>query len=403
MKKEDMVRVPYAMTVHGQEEIDAVVGVLKTSTQMGKNTREFEDKVAKKFNKEYGIMVNSGSSALFLAMEVLDLPQGSEVITPVLTFATTVGCIVKAGLVPVFVDVKKDTYCIDETKIEEMITSKTKAMVIPNLMGNLPNWDVIRKIADKHNLKILEDSADIIGAKYKGKQIGEYSDISISSFYGMHVINCAGNGGIVCTSSKEYSDKSKLLRSWGRSSSLFDENSESIENRFNIKVDGIPYDAKFVFEKVGYNLEGAELGAAFGLVQLKKLDKILEKRSGVANSHFKFFKDYEKYIDLPKQNPDSETVWFAFPMVVKKEAPFTRRDIMIFLENHNIQTRVVFTGNITRQPGFKDIECKKTKEGYPEADRVMERGFLIACHHGMSEEMLNHLYSTLTKFFAQFK
>ncbi len=398
-----MIRVPYAMTVHGEEEINAVVGVLKTSTQMGKHTREFEDKVAAKFNKQYGIMVNSGSSALFLAMEVLDLPKGAEVITPVLTFATTVGCIVKSGLVPVFVDVKKDTYCIDEDKIESMITSKTKAMVIPNLMGNLPNWDAIRKIADKYNLKILEDSADIIGAKYKGKQIGEYSDISISSFYGMHVINCAGNGGIVCTSSKEYADKSKLLRSWGRSSSLFDENSESIENRFNIKVDGIPYDAKFVFEKIGYNLEGAELGAAFGLVQLKKLYKILEKRNGVANSHLNFFKDYSKYIDLPKQNPDAETVWFAFPMVIKKDAPFARKDIMIFLENHNIQTRVVFTGNITRQPGFKDIECVKTQEGYPEADAVMERGFLIACHHGMSEEMLNHVYATLTKFFSQYK
>ncbi len=398
-----MIRVPYAMTVHGKEEIDAVTKVLETSTQMGEQTREFEEKIAKRFNKKYGVMVNSGTSALFLAMEVLDIPKGSEVITPALTFATTAGCIIKNGLIPAYVDVKKNTYCIDETKIEEMITDKTKAMVIPNLMANIPDWDAITALAKKYDLKIIEDSADIVGGKYKGNPIGEYSDISISSFYGMHVINCAGNGGIACTSNLEYANKMKLLRSWGRSSSLFDEKSaEAIENRFDVEVDGIPYDAKFVFESVGYNLEGAELGAAFGLVQLSKLDSILKKRNDVANSHMKYFKKYTKWLELPEQNPDAETVWFAFPMIISKDAPFTRRDIQIFLEKRNIQTRVVFTGNITRQPGFKNVEHKKSKNGYPESDIVMERGFLIASHHGMTEEMMKHVYDSLDEFFGQY-
>ena len=399
-----MIRVPYAMTVHGQDEIDAVVEVLKTSTQMGPKTREFEEKISKKFNKKHGVMVNSGTSALFLAMEALNIPKGSEVITPALTFATTVGCIVKNGLVPAFVDIKKDTYCIDETKIEEMITQKTKAMVIPNLMANIPNWEILRTIADKYDLKILEDSADIIGAKYKDKLLGDYSDITISSFYGMHVINCAGNGGIACTNNQEYVDKMKILRSWGRSSSLFDEKSgEAIENRFDVSVDGVPYDAKFVFEDVGYNLEGAELGAAFGLVQLNKLDAIIEKRKAVASSHMNFLRKYEKWIQLPLQNKDASTIWFAFPMIIKEEAPFTRRDIQIFLEKRNIQTRVVFTGNITRQPGFKNIKCKKSPNGYPESDIVMERGFLFASHHGLTEEMMDHLYNSLEEFFSQYK
>ena len=400
--KDDFLRVPYAMTVHGEEEIEACVNVLRTSTQMGKHAREFEQRVAGRFGKTHGIFVNSGSSALYLAVEVLDLPKGSEVITPILTFATTVGCIVKNGLIPAFVDVEANTYNIDSSKVEAMITDKTSAMVIPNLMGNLPNWEELRALADKYNLKILEDSADIIGATYKGEPIGSYSDISISSFYGMHVINCAGNGGIVVTSNDEYARRLKVLRSWGRSSSVFVD-SENIENRFNIDVDGIQYDAKFVFEEIGYNLEGAEIGAAFGLVQEAKLDQILKKRTEVSESQLEFFGRYDKWLEMPVQNPDASTVWFAFPMVVKKDAPFTRRDAQIFLEKRNIQTRVVFTGNIMRQPGFKNIEAKLAPEGYPNADRVMERGFLVAAHHGMTTEMLEHVHQSFAEFASQFE
>ena len=401
-KQEQYIRVPYGMTVHGEEEIEAVVNVLRTSTQMGKYTREFEGKIADEFGKKYGVMLNSGSSALFLAMEVLDLPKGSEVITPALTFATTVGCIVKNDLVPAFVDVERDTYCIDANKVEEMITENTSAMCIPNLMGNIADWDKLSEIARKYDLKILEDSADIIGSKYKGKKIGFSSDITISSFYGMHVINCAGNGGIACTSNEKYAEKMKLLRSWGRSSSLFVD-SENIENRFNTEVDGIQYDAKFVFEHIGYNMEGAELGAAFGLVQHKNLPSILQKRKDVAKAQMDFFSKYDKWLEMPRQNSDADTIWFAFPMIVKEDAPFTRRDAQIFLEQRNIQTRVVFTGNITRQPGFKNIEMKKSSDGYPNADRVMTNGFLVASHHGMTQEMLDHTHKSFEEFANQFE
>ena len=192
--------------------------------------------------------------------------------------------------------------------------------------------------------------------------------------------------------------KAKLLRSWGRSSSLFDEKSEKIENRFNIELDGIQYDKKFVFEKIGHNLEPSELGAAFGLVQLKKLKKNLQKREINFKLHTNYLKKYSKYFILPKQLPLSKSGWLAYPITITKDAPFTRTQLQIFLEKKNIQTRVVFTGNILRQPGFKNIKAKRNKSGYPEADKVMKNGILIACHHGLTSKMINHIHKSIDEF-----
>ena len=398
MSKNNYLRVPYGLSVHGNEEIKAVVKVLKNSTQMGKNVFNFEKKIAKLFNKKYGLMVNSGSSAIMLAMEALNLPEGSEVITPALTFSTTVSYIVKNKLIPVFVDVEEGTYCINENKIKDLITKKTKAILAPHLMGNIVNWKKLSPILKKNNILIIEDSADTLGATYQGKSASHYTDISITSFYGSHIINCAGNGGMVCFNNKEQYIKAKLLRSWGRSSSLYDENSEKIENRFNIKLDGIQYDKKFVFESIGHNLEPSEMGAAFGLVQLKKLNFNLNERQKNFNIHTKFLKKYNEYFILPKQLPNSKTGWLAYPITIKNNTPFTRTEMQIFLEKRNIQTRVVFTGNILRQPGFKNLKMKKNKKEYPEADKVMKNGILIACHHGLNDKMIDHIHKSIDKF-----
>ena len=392
------IRVPYGLSVHGNDEIKAVNKVLRTTTQMGKNVFKFEKKIAKLFNKKYGLMVNSGSSALMLAMESLNLPEGSEIITPALTFSTTVAYIVRNKLIPVFVDVKEGTYCIDEDKIKSLITKKTRAIVAPHLMGNIVNWQKLSPLLKKNKILILEDSADTLGATYKKKSTGHYADISITSFYGSHIINCAGNGGMVCFNDKKLYTKAKLLRSWGRSSSLFDEKSEKIENRFNIKLDGIQYDKKFVFESIGHNLEPSEMGAAFGLVQLKKLPFNLNQREKNFNIHCKFLKRYEEYFILPKQLPGSKAGWLAYPITIRKDAPFTRTEMQIFLEKKNIQTRVVFTGNILRQPGFKNIKMKKDKKGYPEADKVMKNGILLACHHGLTNQMMQHIHRSIKEF-----
>lgn len=397
MQQTEYISVPYGQTVHGEEEIEAVVKVLRTSTQMGKHVREMEERVAKLYSKDRGIMVNSGSSALYLAAELMDYEKGAEIITPALTFSTTVAPQVKKGWVPVFIDVEEGTYNIDVNKVEEMITPKTKAMIIPNLMGNLPDWKVLREIADKHNLFVLEDSADTLGAEIDNASSGRYTDMSTTSFYGSHIINCAGNGGMLCVNGDAFYNRGRLLRSWGRSSSLFVE-SEKIENRFNVEVDGIPYDAKFVFEEPGYNLEPSEMGAAFGIVQLDKLADNIDTRTANYNKMRKFFEQYEEFFVLPEQLPNSRTAWLAFAVTIKDSAPFKRRDLQIFLEKRNIMTRTVFTGNIMRQPGFKNVAYRCSKEGAPEADKVMRGGMLLACHHGLNDAQIAHVMDSVTTF-----
>ena len=402
MVQNDFIHVPYGKAVYGEPEIEAVNKVLRSSTQMGKHVREMEERVAGLYNKQHGIMVNSGSSALYLAAELMDLQPGDEVLTPALTFSTTVAPIVKKGWIPAFVDVKEGTYNTDVSKVEEMITPKTKAMIIPNLIGNLPDWKTLREIADKHNIFVLEDSADTLGAEIGGKSSGRFTDMSTTSFYGSHIINCAGNGGMLCVNTQAHYDRGRLLRSWGRSSSLFVE-SEAIENRFNVEVDGIPYDAKFVFEEPGFNIEPAELGAAFGLVQLDDLASNIDRRTENYRRMREFFSQWEAYFILPEQLPDSRTGWLAFAVTVRESAPFIRRDLQIFLEKRNIQTRTVFTGNILRQPGFKNVAHKAAKGGYPEADKVMRGGMLLACHHGLNEAQISHVMESVTEFMKNIK
>ena len=395
MKK---IRVPYGMSVHDNKEIQAVIKTLKQSTQMNQNVNRFEKKISQLFNKKYGLMVNSGSSALLLAFASINLPKGSEVITPVLTFATTVSSMIHNNLIPVFVDVKQTTYCIDEQKIEKMISKKTKAICIPNLIGNIPNWSILRRIAKKHKLIIIEDSADALGSKFNNQSTGSYSDISVTSFYGSHIINCAGNGGMVCFNNLKYYNKAKLLRSWGRSSSLYN-NSEKIENRFKTKINNMYYDAKFIFSEIGYNLEPSEIGASFGLEQLKKLKNNIKLRKQNFNSHQLFFKKLNKWFLLPTEEKNVSTGWLAYPLLVKKNSMISRKKIQIYLEKNNIQTRVVFTGNILKQPGFQKIKCRKDQKGYPNADNVMQNGFLIAVHHGLNQKMIKHLYNCFNILF----
>jgi len=283
--------------------------------------------------------------------------------------------------------------------LEQAINENTSAIIAPDLMGNICEWEKIQEIVTKSNknIKIICDSADTLGATLFSKPTGSYCDAAITSFYGSHVINGAGNGGMLVTDSEEVSNKAKLLRSWGRSSSLFSE-SEAIENRFNIQLDGIQYDAKFVFEEIGYQLEPSEISAAFALVQFKKLNQNIKARQINFDKHISFFKKYEQYFVLPKQNPNAETGWLAFPMIVKEDAPFTRTELQIFLEKRNIQTRVVFTGNILRQPGYKDIDCIGSANDFVNADNVMRGGILLALHHGLSDEMIEHIHSSCALF-----
>lgn len=394
----ELEQISYAKTVYGNEEIEAVVKCLNESTQMGNYSRQFERAIGALFDKKHCLYVNSGSSALYIGVEAFEFPKGSEVITPALTFSTTIGCLVKNDLIPVFVDVEPFSYCIDVSKVEKMITNKTVAILAPNLMGNLCDWPSLRKIADKHGLVLIEDSADTLGAKIDEKGSGYYTDMSITSFYGSHIINCAGNGGALAINDENVMKNAKLLRSWGRSSSLFDEKSESIENRFNISLEGIEYDAKFVFEKVGYNLEGNELGAAFGLTQLKKLQQNIETRQNNFKRQQEFFKNFPDFFVNPEEKKDSSTAWLAYPIIIKENNFFTRRDFQIYLEERKIQTRVVFTGNVLRQPMCKNIKKIEDESGFANSDRVMKHGVLLPVHHGLTDAMFTRLHETIEGF-----
>ena len=246
--KNKTTRIPYGLNVYNSQEINAVIKTLKNSTQMGKAVNAFENKISKLFSKKYGLMVNSGSSALLLALKVVNFKKGSEIIVPCLNFGTAISSITLSDLVPIFVDCEIDTLQIDISKIEKKITKKTKALLIPNLIGNLPNWKKIRQIANKYNLLVMEDSADTLGATINSRPSGIYSDISITSFYGSHIISCAGNGGMLVTNNKNFYTKAKVLRSWGRMSTLI-KDSENINKRLNIKLKGFEYDRKFVFSE----------------------------------------------------------------------------------------------------------------------------------------------------------
>lgn len=394
------MRVPYAQSVHGDEEINAVVEVLKGNTALGPKADEFEKKVASLFGKEFGVMVNSGSSANLLAFELMNLERGDEVITPLLTFGTVVAPIVQKGLIPVFVDVEEGTYLINPDSIAKAITPRTRALMIPSLLGNIPNLEALRKIADEHDLWLIEDSCDTIGATYNGKPTGVYSDITTTSFYGSHIINGAGGGGMVMVHDPKLAERLVVLRGWGRRSSLYGENasSELLENRFNVVLDGVQYDNKFVFSEIGYNFLPLELQAAFALVQLEKLPKFGDIRKQHFIDMLEFFSQYEQYFILPKQTDNSETNWLAFPVVIREDAPFDRKGLATFLEEKGIQTRPVFTGNIIKQPAFKNIEHKMAEESYPNTEAVMRGGLVFACHQGLTDEQLKYVHQNIRDF-----
>lgn len=396
----DVDRVPYALATHDKEEEEAVLDVLRNhKTILGEKTKEFEKKVATLFGKKYGIMVNSGSSANLLAFELLSLPKRSEVITPVVTFSTTLSPIIQKQLIPVFVDIEPGSYLIDMDKMEDAIGENTKALMIPSLLGNVPDMKRIKKVADENSLIFIEDSCDTLGATFEGVPTGIYSDISTTSFYGSHVITAAGGGGMICVNDVERYRKCKMLRGWGRSSAV--DESEDIKKRFGVKLEGLPYDSKFIFEEIGYNFLPLEISAAFGLAQLKKLGTFSDIRRDNFLRLTEFFSQYDYFI-LPKQLPSVKTPWLAFPLTIQSDAPFSRLDIVTYLEENGIQTRPVFTGNVLRQPAFKNIDYKNHDKDYPVANNIMKNSFVIGCHQAISQKHIMKIKQTIRTFLDRF-
>ncbi len=405
-----MNKIFYNEANYDDDEINAVIEVLKSDNKSlvsGTKTIQFEKEISGIFGRKYGVFVNSGSSANLLALSSLEIERSSEIITPCLTFATTIAPILQLGLIPSLVDIDLRSLNIDVEQIEKCINKKTKAMFIPNLIGNLPNWSKISEIAKKYELHVIEDSADTIGYKYNGSNTSSLTDLVTTSFYGSHIITCAGIGGMVCTNDVDIYEKLKILRGWGRSSELFapDVNSDldtNLRNRFDISIDGISYDKKFIFEKEGFNFFAPEICAAFGLVQLKRFDQLFEKRK----YNFNFLRDFiekelSNYIITPKENYGVETNWLAYPIILKDISENIRTQLQIYLEKKNIQTRTIFSGNITKQPMMKDKVYNDNNIRFNNADYIMKYGMLIGCHPKLSLSDLNYLCSMLSEFFNE--
>ena len=393
-----MKKITYGKTVYDNKEIKAVLRTLKKSTQMGESVNRFEKKISSLFGKKYGLMVNSGSSALILALNAMNFKSGSEIITPCLNFGTAVSSIMLSNLKPILIDCEIDTLQVDVKQIEKKITKNTKAILVPNLIGGIPDWEKIRKIANKHNLMVIEDSADTLGSTIKNKPTGLYSDISITSFYGSHVISCAGNGGIMLTNDKRFLHKAKVLRSWGRMSTLI-KDSENINKRLNVKLKGYDYDRKFVFSEVGYNLEPSELGASFGLVQLDKFKNFTKLRNRNFEIHRTFFKKLNNFFIVPKISKNVKTNFLAYPIILKSNLNFSRKDLQIYLEKNNIQTRPIFTGNILRHPAFNCLVSNKNKlNSFQNSDYIMKYGLLVGCHQGLSKKEISYIHSAVMNF-----
>jgi len=393
-------KIYYGLAVYDQKEINAVNNVLKNKKLTlidGPLVKKFEKKVAELFGKKYALMVNSGSSANLLALASLKLKKNSEVITPTLTFSTTVAPIYQLGLIPNFVDVEINKFIVNVEKIEKSINKNTRAIIIPNLLGNIPDYKKIVNIAKKYSLKVIEDSADTIGYSVNGKNFGKFSDISTTSFYASHIVTGAGFGGMVCFNDKKLYDEAKILRGWGRSSATFNE-SEDIKKRFSAKVAGIQYDGKYIFLRMGYNFLPSEISAAFGLEQLKKLKKNIDTRIRNFKYLTNFFLKYNNFINLPITNLNARTGWLAFPLTIKQNKKFNRRDMQIFFEKNNIQTRTIFTGNILRQPAMNNLKYKSKKDSAVISNNVMKNGILLGCHHGMNVQDLDYICKTFIKF-----
>jgi CDP-6-deoxy-D-xylo-4-hexulose-3-dehydrase len=383
MKQERKVwYAPNKFESYGEEEIKAVEACLRDGWLAGFGPRsiEFEEKIAKRFGKKYGVFVNSGSSACLLAIAALDLPKGCKIITPACTFSTTLAPIIQLGYKPVFCDVDLTSYVPTVEDIIALIDAEVKAIMVPNLIGNKPDWKTLRselKHIGREDIIVIEDSADTI-------TYTEETDVATTSFYASHVITAGGTGGMVMFNDKKHVDRALQYRDWGR----MGDNSEIMDDRFNHSVDGIPYDHKFLYDVLGYNFKCSEMSAAFGLVQLKRFETFENIRRANIERYLENLKDVTEII-LPDDSIKPN--WLAIPLQTER-----RLELLTFLENNNIQTRVTFAGNVTRHPIYREY-----LQPFDNSDAIMKNGFLLGAHHGMTIKDVDYVCDKIKEFFKK--
>jgi len=392
-------KIPLSVPSYSWEEAyEAIESILTTRVTMGEKVKKFEEMFAEYIGVKNAIMVNSGSSANLLALSVLTNPivkdriqKGEEIITPAITWSTTVFPIINVGAVPSLVDVDLNTYTIDTNEIEKAITDKTRAIMPVHLLGNPCDMKEIIKIAEEHDLFVIEDCCEAHGAEFNGKKVGSFGDISTFSFFFSHHISTI-EGGMILTDNEEYGEIAKSLRAHGWIREL--------KNKDKIAAEYPEIDERFLFINIGFNLRPTEIQGAFGIHQIKKLDKFIEIRRNNARYWTKKLEKYSDYLILPKERLNTKHVWFGYPITVKPTAPFTRKEFVDFLEKKGIETRPIMAGNIVEQPVMKLFKYRKVGD-LNNSKFIMRNSFFFGNHQGIGKVEREYIVDCISEFIEQ--
>jgi CDP-6-deoxy-D-xylo-4-hexulose-3-dehydrase len=399
--------IQYAGRVYDEKEMISLVdSALDFWLTTGRFAKQFEEKFTKFLGVKYCILTNSGSSANLLAISALTSPKleerslkpGDEVITTACAFPTTINPIIQNNLIPVFIDVDVGTYNIQVDKIEGAISDKTKAIFLAHTLGNPFDLDKILEICKKYNLWLIEDNCDALGSKYNGKYTGTFGHIATFSFYPAHHITM-GEGGALVTNDTQLEKLIKSFRDWGRDCWCEPGCDNTCGKRFGWQLGTLPYgyDHKYIYSHIGYNLKITDMQVAVGVEQLKKLPLFIKARKNNFKFLYDILKKYEKYFILPEVEPKADPSWFGFPITVRKDAVFGRDEIVKYLENNKIATRMLFAGNIIRHPSFENVNyrvCGKLKN----TDFIMNNTFWIGVYPGLNEENLDYILKSIFLF-----
>lgn len=404
-------RVNYAGRVFDENELTNLVDAsLDFWLTEGRYSEEFSQKIADFLGVDYALLTNSGSSANLLAFSALTseklgerkLKAGDEVISVAAGFPATVTPIIQYNLIPVFIDVEIPTYNIDINMLRAAITPKTKCIFIAHTLGNPFNIEEVMKIAEEHNLWVIEDNCDAFGSKYNGKYTGTFGHLSTISFYPAHHIT-TGEGGAIITNDPKLAQLVRAFRDWGRDCYCAGGENNTCGKRFTQKFGNLPvgYDHKYVYSEIGYNLKMTDMQASIGSAQMDKLTEFCNKRRANFKKHYATFSKYGKYFILPEATVNSDPSWFSFIVTLKNDAPFTRDQLTMFFNDNFIETRNLFAGNIAKQPGFINKNFRIANH-LNNTDYIMNNTFFIGTYPGLTDEMVSYIDQILEKFIAQY-
>lgn len=369
----------------------------------GRYALQFQKEFSKFMGVRNAVLVNSGSSANLVALSCLTSPQlgekalkpGDEVITVAAGFPTTVNPIIQNNLVPVFIDVQIPTYNVDVNYIEAALSPRTRAIMIAHTLGNPFDLEAVTEFARQHNLWLVEDCCDAVGATYKGKMVGTFGALATTSFYPAHHITM-GEGGAVLTDKPKLKTLAESFRDWGRDCWCEPGKDNACGKRFEHQLGELPYgyDHKYTYSHIGYNLKATDMQAAVGLAQLQKVTGFIEtRRANFAYLH-ENLQDLQEYFILPQATPNSQPSWFGFPIAIRADAPFTRNQLVQFLDNRKIATRLLFGGNLVRQPAYKNVQYRVASP-LDNADFIMNNVFWLGVYPGLTRPMLDYVIESL--------